>query len=52
MFIKNLYYVCWGYVIPPGLRLILVLGHDNYLAKFGNQAVKDVVEGAGEKNNL
>ena len=39
MFIKNLHYACWGYVIWPRLRLILVLGHDNYLAKFGNQAI-------------
>ena len=44
MFIKNLHYSCWGYVIRPRLRLILVLEHNNYLAKFGNQAVNDVVE--------
>ena len=46
---KNSYYACWEYVSRPRLRLVLVLGHDNYLAKFGNQAVNDVVEGAGEK---
>ena len=40
--------MCWGCVIQLRLRLILVLGHDNYLANFGNQSVKNVVEGAGE----
>ena len=37
-FIKNLDYTYWGYVIPPRLRLILV-GHDNYLATFGNEVL-------------
>ena len=49
MFVKNSYYVCWEYVNWLRLHLILVLGYDNYLAKFRNQAVNDVVEGAGEK---
>ena len=39
----------WKYVHRVRLCLILVLGYDNYLTKFGNQAVNDVVEGAGEK---
>ena len=43
------YYTCWEYVNRARLRLILVLGYDNYLAKFGNQAVNDIVEGAREK---